>query len=424
MADEGRAVYQPPARHQYVSRGSSARPVSAPAFALGGPGPANYNVPSLFGRAPAASLKGRNDYQPDTRGQNPGPAAYTPRERPRTAVTIKGRVGSSRVDATIPGPGAYRPNDQHRAPAFSLSGRTRARDVDTTIPGPGEYAPERYRPTSPTARLAGRNYSTKIDTSIPGPGQYNISRENDAKSFSIRGRTRLPHETSDTPGPAAYIPERYRPQSPSASIRSRIPQKSMGHDSPGPKYDTRPASAVHKAPSLKGRTEIPGERSASPSPAHYRPESYRPSSPSPSIRSRIPIRDMGHDSPGPKYDTRPPSPSHRGPSLKGRTEIPGARAASPGPADYGQLDSPRKGGFTIAPRLKLHEGQSDSPGPAHYGRVDVPRPRSGIIITGRPPHRPLTDGPGPGHYHINERRAGGFTLGAPYSSLSPFAYSF
>eukprot|EP01137_Pigoraptor_chileana_P015094 Opistho-2@70605 len=423
MADGFRAEYQPASpRRTYVSRGSSARPMSAPAYALGGPGPANYSVPSQFGRAPAASIKGRHE-SPDSRGVNPGPAAYTPRGRPSTAVTIKGRLHQHTSDSSMPGPGAYLPNDQHRAPSYSISGRLRHRDVDGSVPGPGEYAPERYRPASPTATIAGRTYAHKIDTSVPGPGQYHISRENTAKSFSIRGRTRLPSDSDNTPGPAAYVPERYRPASPSASIRSRIPQKSVGYDSPGPKYDTRPPSA-HNGPSLKGRTEYTGGRSTSPSPADYRPEAYRPSSPSPSIRSRIPVKNNGYDSPGPKYDTRPSSAHPGGFSIQGRLDPPGVRSTSPGPADYGYAESPRRGGITIAPRLKNQEGHSDSPGPAHYGRVDGPRPRSGIIITGRVKQRSTREGPGPGQYSIVDKRGGGFTMGAPYSSLSPFAYSF
>ncbi|XP_061591021.1 ciliary microtubule associated protein 1A-like isoform X2 [Cololabis saira] len=133
-----------------------------------------------------------------------------------------------------PGPGQYYPEHSEKvrfpsAPAYSLTGRRKLYS-NNGVPGPGTYQlPSVFgskavtTPSAPsytmTSRLeTGSFYKDRQKT--PGPAVYGavdpyISRQKPPQ-YSMTGRYFAPLDSTKTPGPGAYYPERVSFTSPTA----------------------------------------------------------------------------------------------------------------------------------------------------------------------------------------------------------------
>ena len=410
------------------------------------PGPGAYNIPSTIGTGPAKSISGRFELKPST--PTPGPGAYnlggSVGSSRQYKYTMSGRIESDETKwaATTPGPGAYNVDVPSHKVLISISPRRPVHSPSSTTPGPGAYnasgeilatASPRYtitgRPTTAdafNARVAAtpgpgaynvdirprtdraitmksRHYPKPSNAQSPGPGQYNVSTPSGSPKFTLSGR--LPDfanprpERSISPGPGAYnVPTLLGRTAPASSIRSRLPNPSIG--------------------------------SASPGPGAYSVESSKwalPRSPAYTIAARPPTASSATYSPGPgQYSTQTilsiGSNQKKAPTITGR---PSSKPAfvTPGPGQYSataEILATSAPKFTMVGRPTTADALaakvSYTPGPGAYDVARQPRTTRGISIKSRlPPPNPRATVPGPGHYNLPPGDTGPkFTMGARY----------
>ncbi|XP_027017123.1 outer dense fiber protein 3-B [Tachysurus fulvidraco] len=213
-----------------------------------GPGP-KYALPGVTGqndhdprkwKAPAYSFG--IPYRYNRESGTPGPSYLIPSNITRTgrdgnpAYSIYSRPKDVKLFQS-PGPGTYRPEKAevscfYSAPSYSLSARTDLFHKDQT-PGPATY-------TLPP---------------VLGPGSV---CKRSAPSISLSGRSRIGSFHEDlkkTPGPASYRvvdPDIYRSKSPQYSLigRSSLPGDAIQNPGPGTYYPEKVATTRYKAPSF------------------------------------------------------------------------------------------------------------------------------------------------------------------------------
>lgn len=111
----------------------------------------------------------------------------------------------------VPGPGAYGtglPADKDkfsRSASWTMGGSGRDGKAWGTFPGPGAYKPE-VEGKAPRWVFSGEErLKVKKQAPTPGPGAYHNSGAPDGRQFSISGKPEGP-KRSRTPGPGAYQP--------------------------------------------------------------------------------------------------------------------------------------------------------------------------------------------------------------------------
>lgn len=215
-----------------------------------GPGPGRYSLPSTFGKVSNDKTKKSNpSYSFGTKLPSsiikktctPGPSYVDPKMS-RTGTTV-GRASSmgtrpkQLVQSETPAPGAYAPEKVHpqrerRAPAYSIGGRIAPRKKDNN-PSPGTYTVpslignKTTKNAAPSYTMAGRSNRGGFadDTKqTPGPGSYNnnMNDKKKAPAYSMTGRTFMPSDSTQKPGPGAHSPEKVNIHKKSA------PSHSMG----------------------------------------------------------------------------------------------------------------------------------------------------------------------------------------------------
>ncbi|XP_041795621.1 outer dense fiber protein 3-B [Chelmon rostratus] len=211
------------------------RPRGPIAALYGSPGP-KYTLPGLTGaskhdptkyKAPAFSFGTRHNQT--NYNCSPGPQYLIPTTRHGRSGAPAFSLGSRWKEPesfTSPGPGKYSPERAdkqicHSAPAFSLSGRGKdIRGCET--PGPATYTlppvlgPKTMTtPTAPSYLICGRRKTGSFLEDLqktPGPAAYKVVDpciySQKPPQCSMIGRNYPPSKTTETPGPAAYYPEK------------------------------------------------------------------------------------------------------------------------------------------------------------------------------------------------------------------------
>jgi len=204
-----------------------------------GPGAGRYQLPSTCGhekhdftkhKKPAYSfgIKPTNSmYGTDV---SPGP-----KHLPDSRVTRHGIAGDYKYSMLgrakdgnpfkTPAPGTYSPEKCHpqheaHAPKYSFSSRTRYRKRDTT-PGPNSntlpslLSKNPLKQSAPCFSMTGRSEVggfAEVTVKTPGPCAYKINDPNTTKnksaSYTMKGRSFMPGDSNQKPGPGAHYPER------------------------------------------------------------------------------------------------------------------------------------------------------------------------------------------------------------------------
>lgn len=206
------------------------------------PGPAAVSLPSTIGlqshdsvsnrsKSPAFSFGARHEDKKDI--FVPGPGAYnitglchTGREA-NLAPTLSGRTRDPAPFKT-PAPGAYSPEKSgpgatHHAPAYSFGLKTRDAKPDMT-PGPNVYKIQgTVGNEKDTVHKKTPSYSMGMKSNdalwngagknSPGPGRYDIPgaeayKSKKSPSYTLSGRTLIPGDRTQKPGPGAHSPEK------------------------------------------------------------------------------------------------------------------------------------------------------------------------------------------------------------------------
>jgi len=220
-----------------------------------GPGPGRYALPSGCGsnghdptkkKAPSYSFGSRTQSM-FSKDCSPGPAhAIDPK------ITRKGADGTPQYSLgarfkdpnlfNTPAPGAYSPEKCHpqgekHAPVYSMAARTRYRKRDTTpsantyslppLTGPQMKSSQHKSSYAYTMRPKTdyNGFSTDL-SKTPGAGTYAIADPNTTKrksaSYTMKGRSYMPGDSTQKPGPGAHRPEDVR------ITRRNPPAASMG----------------------------------------------------------------------------------------------------------------------------------------------------------------------------------------------------
>jgi len=221
-----------------------------------GPGPGRYALPSTCGyekhditkrMSPSYSFGQRLESSMFKKDSSPGPGymvhpSITRYGKDGTPMySILGRAKEHNSFKT-PSPGAYSPEKVHpqgekHAPSYSMGQRTRYRKRDTT-PSPNSYSlppllgnkvPCKH--ASAAHSMTGRSKTGSFAEDLaktPGPGHYKILDPNVIKrrgpAYSILGRSYMPGDSTQKPGPGAHHPESVisnKKQAPSFSLGIR-----------------------------------------------------------------------------------------------------------------------------------------------------------------------------------------------------------
>nr|XP_015820169.2 outer dense fiber protein 3-B isoform X1 [Nothobranchius furzeri] len=203
----------------------------------GSPGP-KYALSGLTGsfqhdptkpKAPMFSFGGRHQEIKTDCSPGPGylyiPSNITTNGRnDKPAFSIQWRKKQPKW-SEVPGPGEYCPEKSEKmtfrsAPAYSL--HSRRRDVVTShTPGPDTYTlppmvgSKTVTGTSaPTYSICGRRKTASLHEELkqtPGPAAYKVVDscifKQKPPQYSIKGRTFVPNDATDRPGPGAHYPE-------------------------------------------------------------------------------------------------------------------------------------------------------------------------------------------------------------------------
>ncbi|XP_065906296.1 ciliary microtubule associated protein 1A-like [Dysidea avara] len=219
-----------------------------------GPGPGRYALPTGVGYIkhdlskkvyPAYSFGQKLSDLMIKKDCSPGPAhaidpKFTRHGKDGTPqYSILGRQKDQSMFKN-PAPGQYSPEKAHpqgeaHAPCYSMSSRTRYRKRDSNPSANSYNLPQLLGSKVPnkkssasysmTSRLANGGFSEDL-SKTPGPGQYDHTNPNiyvrKAPFYSMLGRSYIPGDSTQKPGPGAHYPER-------VYINKRSPPKfSMG----------------------------------------------------------------------------------------------------------------------------------------------------------------------------------------------------
>lgn len=205
-----------------------------------GPGPGRYALPSTCGynrhditkkMSPAYSFGGRLENSMFKKDNSPGPGYMV-----HPSITRYGKDGTPSYSILgrqkdpnsfkTPAPGAYSPEKVHpqgerHAPAYSMGQRTRYSKRDTT-PAPNSYSLPQLlgskvpgKPASAAFSMTGRSKTGSFAEDLaktPGPGHYRVLdpslTKSKAPAYSILGRSYMPGDSTQKPGPGAHCPEK------------------------------------------------------------------------------------------------------------------------------------------------------------------------------------------------------------------------
>ncbi|XP_064619539.1 ciliary microtubule associated protein 1A-like [Lineus longissimus] len=204
-----------------------------------GPGPGRYKLPTTVGfhnhdftkhMKPEYSFGRRLAGDSMVSKGSPGPSYFIDSRMTRHGkdgtpiYSILGRQKDLQTFMT-PSPGSYCPEKVHpqgerHAPVYSMSTRTKFRHKDQ-IPAPSSYslptligARQPNKRTFPSYSMTGRSKTGSFSEDLaktPGPGQYNATEPNIVKQkspiFSMLGRSYMPGDNTNKPGPGAHRPE-------------------------------------------------------------------------------------------------------------------------------------------------------------------------------------------------------------------------
>jgi len=219
-----------------------------------GPGPGRYGLPSTCGfqqhdftkkMSPAYSFGSRLENSMFRKDCSPGPGYFVNPKINRhgsdgtPSYSILGRAKDQNT-FKVPGPGTYSPEKVHpqgerHAPVYSMAERTRFRKGDsgpssncyTLPPLIGSKVP--YKSSSAAYSMTGRSKTGNFAEDLaktPGPGRYQVKAPDvlgwRAPMYSMNGRSFMPGDSTQKPGPGAHSPEK-------VTLNSRkAPQFSLG----------------------------------------------------------------------------------------------------------------------------------------------------------------------------------------------------
>lgn len=205
-----------------------------------GPGPARYALPPAIGgknhdlrkwQAPVYSLSGIT--RPFKGDGVPGPNKY----EIKSDLTRKGKDGTPRYSLAsrnkdlkrdnFPSASHYKtenvwPQGERKRPSYTMGARVRYTQREN-VPGPNNYTlPVLIGPKIMTSTKRGgpsytmsdrsniRSYSEDL-AKTPGPAQYGATENNNylkkQPQYTLQGRSKLPKDHTQKPGPGAHRPE-------------------------------------------------------------------------------------------------------------------------------------------------------------------------------------------------------------------------
>eukprot|EP00117_Sycon_ciliatum_P017011 scpid83297/ scgid16198/ Outer dense fiber protein 3; Outer dense fiber of sperm tails protein 3 len=220
-----------------------------------GPGPARYGLPTGVGYQghdcskhlnPAYTF-GKRTGSLFTNDCSPGPGYFidpkmTKKGKDGTpSYSMLGRHKDLNVFRT-PAPGKYSPEKSHppnekHAPAYSMGSRTRYRKRDA-VPAPNSYSLPKLTGDKIVNKQAASSWTmTKRSqtggfsedlSKTPGPGRYDTTEPSTYKRksphYSMQGRSYMPGDSTQKPGPGAHSPEKVvitRPKAPEVTMGIR-----------------------------------------------------------------------------------------------------------------------------------------------------------------------------------------------------------
>jgi len=160
-----------------------------------------------------------------SRASTPGPGQYdtsTPRQGKKYSFGI--RFKEKKISNNSPGPGAYGVPRQNDSPRYTFGTKSPIKPKNSKskpgTPGPGAYRPEDTpKRVRSTPRMHADTYQSKRkgNNDFPGPGTYVIGTAlkinkgwTMGKRFESSSEKRKKSKnSSDTPGPASYSPEKF-----------------------------------------------------------------------------------------------------------------------------------------------------------------------------------------------------------------------
>jgi hypothetical protein len=204
----GPGTYNPPSRLTKDSARYTMRPKHKTLSKDNTPGAGTYEIKTTVGTAVKKSFgaRGRSPREPSV----PGPGAY---KENQNAIKTRGpafgmhqpsvTARSLDLSAIQPGPGAYESKDNIGKKAMTMHGRVAGPAGDNT-PGP-KYNPKSASDRSaPSYSMRGR-YNAKTKPGAPGPGAYKQPASIDKPNNFTFGGRRSQKERS-TPGAGTYSP--------------------------------------------------------------------------------------------------------------------------------------------------------------------------------------------------------------------------
>jgi len=225
-----------------------------------GPGPARYGLPPAVGttnhdvrkwKAPAYTLSGIT--RPHKGDGVPGPNHYAV----SMEVTRAGKNGTPKYSLSsrnkdlrrdnFPAANSYKkeqcwPQGERRRPSYTMGARVRYTQREN-VPAPNRYSlpvligpkiPSSNKKASPSYTMSERSnirsYAEDL-AKTPGPAGYGRTENNNflrkTPQYSLQGRSNLPKDKTQKPGPGAHNPESvsmHKPRAPAFSLGKRHSQ--------------------------------------------------------------------------------------------------------------------------------------------------------------------------------------------------------